>query len=479
MKTFSIIVVLLLIVGCGSDSSSSSNPTSTTNDENRSSSGEININLSMILDVDKTEVSTDWIEKSSIKSNSPQLNIISNGDYGYFTINGKTLTYTKIKEGNQTDIGEFEIITETGEIPIKVKVNALYWKNAKCGANHTIALKSDGTIWGWGYNQNGELGDGTKINRLNAVQESTKSREWKKLDAGGWFSIAIKNDKSLWAWGHNDNAQFGDGSDIFINSSSSTPIKVSSIKKWSDISAGTNHVLALQDDSTLWAWGSNIEGQIGNNDTSMVHTPFKVDGTWRTISAGENYSMAIDSDKKLWGWGDNGFGELGLGSTISKHTPTAVEGSGWSNLATGDYHTLAIKNGKFFGWGMNGYGELTNNSDGTDEVHQPKEINFDSVKKICAGSNYTLAIKKDGTLWGWGNNQYAQLGIDSWNNTKIPTQEATKSNHWTDIDCGTIHSVAIKDNGTLWIWGSNQYGELGIGTTDSKAVPTHILGRNL
>jgi alpha-tubulin suppressor-like RCC1 family protein len=463
-----VVGIVFFINGCGGGGSS----------DNLSSSNSKNGNFSLTLDVDEITVVTDW--KNSFKSDGVNLDIVQNGKYGKFSVEDRQLSYLKTVETNQSDSGQFEIEMEDGIlVPITVTINSLYWKEAKCGAHHTIALKSDGTIWSWGYNQNGELGDGTNIDRLSAVQETTKSIEWRTLDAGGWFNLAIKQDNTLWAWGHNDMAQFGDGSDIFTHSSSTTPIKVSSVKQWSKISAGQNHVLALQYDFTLWAWGSNGEGQVGNGDTSMVHTPYKIDGNWHTISAGENYSMAIKSDNTLWGWGENGFGQLGINSTTSKKTPIEVSGSGWSSLATGDYHTLSVKDGKLFGWGMNGFGELTNNSDGTDEIHQPKEINFERVKKICAGANYSLVIREDKTLWGWGNNQYAQLGIDNWNDTKTPTQEATKSSNWVDVDCGTIHSVAIRDDGTLWIWGSNQYGELGIGTLDSKAVPTHILGRNL
>ena len=458
-----ITVITLLLIGCGSDNSEE-------NESNRSK-----YNFSMLLDVNKIKVSTKWLKESGIIVDSASLEILSNGNYGNFTIDNNTLIYTKNRETNQTDIGKFEIITERERIPLEVKVKSLYWKEAKCGKYHTIALKSDGSIWSWGYNNSGELGDGTNINRLTAVQESTKSYNWKKIDAGGWFNLAIKKDNSLWAWGNNGLSQFGDGT----SDSSNIPKQISS-RDWKDISAGKSHTLALQSNNTLWTWGSNINGQVGNNSTSIVNRPYQVAGKWQSISAGENYSIAIKDDQTVLSWGSNSFGQLGIGSTNTKYTPTKLDISGFKEIATGDYHTLAIKDRTLFGWGMNGFGELTDNGDGTDEIHTPKKINFGIVKKMCAGANYSLAIKDNGTLWGWGNNQYAQLGTNSFEvSLKTPTQEATKSNNWIDIDCGTVHSVGIKSNGTLWIWGSNDNGELGVGSTEKRATPTHILGRNL
>jgi len=489
-KIFTIFLASLttfLINGCedgNSDNISITN--STTNSSNNSNS---NTTTTLVLDVDKIQISANWKEKLDI--NGSFIQITQNGQYGSCEFNNNTIIYTKENETNATDSCQFEVELEDGSIVLEtIKIKSLYWKMAKVGAYYTVALKSDGTIWSWGYNSNGELGDGTTTNRLTKVQEITHSHDWAKIDAGGWTTYAIKEDGSLWAWGHNDLAQIGDGSDIFLNSKVSTPTKVSN-DSWKDVSSRDTHVLALKSDNSLWSWGSNVDGCVGNGNTDMQNTPYKLDGKWNVISAGENFSIAIRDNGTIYSWGGNTLGELGLGDKNNRLTPTAVVAQGdlfsdWDtskfiNISAGDSHVLAMQeNGTVWGWGNNGFGQLTNNSSGADEELTPIKIDLIGVKYLSSGAEYSMAIYNDGTMRGWGDSQYGTIGSNSWDvNIKFPVQESTQSHNWIAVDAGIVHTVAIDKYGQLWAWGSNEYGEIGDGTTTSIAIPKKIYGRNL
>ncbi|HHB93546.1 MAG TPA: hypothetical protein ENK88_00130, partial [Campylobacterales bacterium] len=462
----------------------------------------------LVLDVNETTISTNWRKLLNMPT-AKSIKYIEHGKllhgakYGNFDVDEDILKYNKTVEINSTDIGNFEVTLPKQEEPIQVTISikSLYWKEAKCGNSHTIALKSDGTIWSWGYNNNGELGDGTNDDRWIGVEEITHSHDWRSIDAGGWFNMAIKNDGTLWAWGHNDLGQFGNNSDIFTDYSSTKPIKVSN-EHWKSIALGQNHVLAIRDNNTLWAWGSNAQGQIGNGGVNGIQkTPYKVGDNYQYITAGKNYSLAMQESGtnnplavatkyKFWAWGDNSFGQLGIGSKDNKDKPTLLydsqnptwaEDANFQDVVAGAYHTLALqKNKTVWGWGNNGYGELTNNSDGTDEEHSPIKIDILDFVKLSAGENYSMGIKSDGTLWGWGNGQYGNLGDNSTDvNVKFPRQEATKSTKWVYIDTGNRHSIGIQSDGTLWSWGDNNYGQLGNATDNSSSKPIHIMGRYL
>ncbi len=469
------VTLSVIIVGCGD--TSSTNSQSSTEGSSQYNNNSKNGDFTLILDVDKITVSTDWKEASKLVG--IDLTMVQDANYGHFTIKDNILSYKKRDDRNSTDIGLFRVkLDNNRSTDIKVTVKTLYWKDAKCGGHHTIALKSNSTLWSWGYNSNGELGDGTTIDHLSLVQEATKSHDWKKIDAGAWSNVAIKKDGTLWAWGHNDLGQVGDGTtdDVLI------PKKISSDTDWIDISIRDTHVLALKSNGTLWSWGQSL----GTTSDSLVLSPIQIDGKWKKISTGEKFSVAIKDNGTIYSWGDNTLGALGLGDKIDRATPTAIVSkdnlfydSLFIDISAGDNHVLAIQeNGTVWGWGNNGFGQLTDNSDGTDEELSPIKINLGEIKYLSLGAEYSMGIYNNGTLKGWGDSQYGTIGADTWSVTvKNPIQESTHLQNWILVDAGVVHTVAITKNGELWIWGTNEYGEIGDGTTNSTAVPLHIYGR--
>jgi len=245
---------------------------------------------------------------------------------------------------------------------------AATWRSVAAGDAHTIAIRSDGTLWAWGSNQFGRLGNGTPDDRLTPTQIGTGTT-WTAIAAGGSHSIALNSDGTLWAWGNNGNGQLGDGTIV----SRSTPTLVTGGAPWTAIAAGAAFTLALRADGTLWAWGHNGLGQLGDgsatgpiNQSRPVPSQIGTGAAWRLIAAGANHGMAITADGTLWTWGHNLGGQLGDGTSNNIKASPAQVGTAttWNAVAGGVFHTIARQsNGTFWTWGYNGFGQL---GDGTN-----------------------------------------------------------------------------------------------------------------
>ena len=191
-----------------------------------------------------------------------------------------------------------------------------------CGGSHSLALKSDGTLWVWGHNDYGQLGNGTTTDSNSPVQVSSLS-DVSAVAGGAYHSIALKSDGTVWAWGSNWNGQLGDGSNTY----SQTPVQVSSLSYISAIESGSSHNLVLKSDGSVWAWGLNWYGQLGNGSTTDSNTPVQVrsinDVT--AITGGMYHNLAVKSDGKVWAWGDNAYSELGEGAFTAWYRTTPVQ----------------------------------------------------------------------------------------------------------------------------------------------------------
>ena len=378
-----------------------------------------------------------------------------------------TITGVKDSAGNALAT-PYTGIFSTGS-PVSVQAT----KAITAGRAHTLSLKSDGTLWSWGDNISGQLGDGTTIIKTTPKQIGTATN-WSAISAGGDHTLALKSDGTLWAWGFNYATFF-------------TPTQIGTATNWSAISAGGGFAIGLKSDGTLWAWGDNSSGQLGDGTTTNKTTPTQI-GTatnWSAISAGGFHTTALKSDGTLWAWGDNSLGQLGVGTITNKTTPTqigtdinwnAIAAGGNSNGGAGS-RTIALKSdGTLWAWGSNGYGQL---GDGTTTTKTtPTQIGTaTNWSAIAAGGDHTLALKSDGTLWAWGSNWWGQLGDGTTTNKTTPTQIGTATN-WTAISAGSNHTIALKSDGTLWAWGLNSgfnsSGQLGDGTTTDKITPVQI-----
>ena len=275
---------------------------------------------------------------------------------------------------------------------------------------HSLALKSNGTVWAWGSNIYGGLGNATTTSTTTPVQVLLLT-DVTKISAGGWHSVALKNDGTVWAWGWNTDGQLGDGTYNDKTIASQVP----GLSSVTAIAAGTYHVLALKSDGTVWAWGDNISGQIGNGTTNDQTTPTQVSGLTDVIkiAAGRFFSLAVKSDGTVWTWGENLYGQLGNGTTTDSHVPIQVPGlTGITSgiVATGAFHCMAVKDDNtVWAWGRNTYGNLGDNSV-THRLSPVQMIGISDVAGMSAGTNFSLVYKTDGTFWGCGRNLSGQLG---------------------------------------------------------------------
>ncbi|MCL6591934.1 MAG: putative Ig domain-containing protein [Firmicutes bacterium] len=356
-----------------------------------------------------------------------------------------------------------------------IQINSLnHVKEIAGGSSHTIIRKSDGTIWSWGSNDQEQLGDGTSINKNNPMQINGLSDHESHIISvfcGGRHSIILKSDGTVWTWGRNDYGQLGDGT----TATRTLPIQIKELTNIREIIASSYHTIALRNDGTVWAWGRNDFGQLGDGTTLNRSLPVQVLGVTnvKEIAVGSLYTVVLKNDGTVWAWGRNDFGQLGDGTTIDRNIPVQVAGlTNIKTIAAGEFHTGALRDdGTVWTWGKNNYGQLGDGTN-TNKNNPVCLLGVTNVKTIETGSSYTAILKSDGTEWAWGRNDCGQLGDGSWVSKNFPVQ--TQTTNVRDIGTGLEHSIAVKADGTVWTWGWNYFGQLGDGTKVNKNIPTQV-----
>lgn len=297
-----------------------------------------------------------------------------------------------------------------------------------------------------------------------------------QISAGGSHTVAIDTDGNAWAWGDNSSGQLGDGT----TNNSSTPVQVAGGHKFRQIVAGKSHTVAIDSNGDTWAWGNNRNGQLGDGTTTKRNTPIQVVGGHRftQISAGYAHTVAIDTNGDTWAWGYNGHGQLGDGTYKQKHLPVQVAGGHkFTQIAVGYNHTVAIDtNGDTWAWGANNYGQAGNGTAGSREFTPVKVSGGHKFTQIFSGSSYTVAIDKNGDTWAWGSNRIGQLGNGKTDDKELIPVKVSGGHKFTQIFPGYAHTVAIDTNGGTWAWGRNDKGQFGNGTTTNSPAPIQVLG---
>lgn len=341
---------------------------------------------------------------------------------------------------------------------------------AVAGANFEMALLADGTVWSWGYNDQGALGFDTpsgQSSSYNTPQSVPGISQMTAIAAGSNHSVALRSDGSLWTWGYNLYGQLGDGT----TTNHSAPAQVSGVSNVGTVTAGANHTVIQKLDGTLWAWGYNSSGQLGNGTTTNSSSPTQITAISNVadVIAGSDTTLFLKSDGTVWGCGNNASGQLGDGTTTNRSTP--VQSSGLSQvvaLAEGASHTVALKaDGTVWTWGRNLNGQLGRT--GTSTIPQAVS-GLTGLIGVGAGGNSTIAFKADGTVWAWGDNTYGQLGIGSTTGKSTPTQAIGWSN-LASVSMGGSHTVATQLDGSIWTVGYNALGQLGNGTLINSSTP--------
>jgi hypothetical protein len=267
------------------------------------------------------------------------------------------------------------------------------------------------------------------------------------------------------------------------------PVKVSGLSSIKDVSSGENHSLALKDDGTVWAWGYNEIGQLGDgtsyrDGTGASHrsTPAQVSGLSGVVAVagGVNHSLAVKDDGTVWAWGDNQYGKLGDGTGINRSTPVQVGGlSHVTDVAGGWSHSVALKDdGTVWAWGYNGFGQLGDGTT-TNRATPVKVSGLSGVVDVSSGGGHILALKDDGTVWAWGQNNSGQLGVGTPLTDRTTPVQVSGLSGVVDVSAGGGQSLALKDDGTVWAWGA-KYGEMYLKTIPEQVGGlsgiTHVVG---
>jgi alpha-tubulin suppressor-like RCC1 family protein len=320
------------------------------------------------------------------------------------------------------------------------------------GRTHNLALRSDGTVTAWGDNEHGALGDGTTTGRFTPVQVRGLTGVITQVAAGEQFSLALRSDGTVWAWGRNDRGQLGRGT---TSSGEFVPARVAVLNRVTKISAGRDFALALRSDGIVFAWGVNRFGQLGNGSMSYspVSVPAKIPGLAQVtgISAGWDSSLATETSgisavTSVWAWGNNDDGQLGDGTLTGHATPERVTGvpvyvAGIS--AGGQFAAVLGTDGSVWGWGTNALGQLDIAPTGSVVTRPVNMIAAGSrFTQISAGAGHMLALRSDGTVLAWGLGIRGQLGNGIQTQVSGPVQ-VTGLAGATQVAAGTLSSYAV------------------------------------
>ena len=350
------------------------------------------------------------------------------------------------------------------------------------GNRHSLALKSDGTVWAWGSNSVGQLGVGASIDNSPTPIQITSLTGVSAISAGDSHSLALMNTGTIMGWGQNALGEVGNGDNVIHY----TPVSVANLTNMTAISAGGFYSVALKNNGTVFAWGSGLFGQIGDGTLNDRLIPVQVlqspgGANFLTnvtaIFASQDHTLALKSNGTVWAWGRNTVGEIGNGTTNDALVADQVVGiSGAVAIAAGETHSLALLNDNtVWAWGGNSFGELGNGT--TNNSTTPVKVTgLTNVKAISAGGHFSVALKNDGTVWAWGSGVDGQIGNGSLNDQLIPVQVSVLTNVQA-ISAGQDHTLSLRgDVRTIWAWGNNAFGQIGDGTTINRLVPVPVSG---
>lgn len=352
------------------------------------------------------------------------------------------------------------------------------------GSLNSFAILPDGSLWAWGYNSKGQLGDNSRINRSLPVPAGPAGWQWLSVASGYEHTLAVRADGTLWAWGDNRYGQLGVGEAI---PSSVVPLQVGTATSWASVVTTHTCTLALRTDGTLWAWGLNESGELGDGTLTKRFLPVQIGtATWQSLATAISYTCAVRRDGTLWSWGYDSGGALGLGHAQNmRKEPTQVgTATNWLSVSVGGSHTVAVRtDGSLWSWGSNIRGASGHGGHQQQYNAEPVRVGSASTwRSVAAGYETNLALRQDGTLWAWGA---AIAGKPRENRTldqATPVQVGTDSN-WASvavsgfvntlnlgIDAG--HAVATRTDGSIWAWGPNSVGQVGSAELTTRTVTT-------
>ena len=362
------------------------------------------------------------------------------------------------------------------------------WQHISLGYAHTCGLTNDGELFCWGHNNYGQLGDGangidqydTSTDQINPIRIGNNS-DWTHISLGEHHSCGIRNGGELFCWGYNDEGEIGDGT----TSNRNVPTRVGTESDWTYIVLGHYyHSCGIRNGGELFCWGQNIGQFIGSSRSAHALFPILIgtDSDWTHLSSGFDHACGVRNGN-LFCWGhSNDYGQIGSDQNGYHDITLIGTESDWTHVFLGDYHSCGLRNGgELFCWGRNDSGQLGDGTNANKSI--PTSIGIESDwTHILLGGYHTCGIRNNGELFCWGNNTSGQLGDGTADNRNIPTRIGNDSD-WVNISLGhgsfseTIreaHTCGVRGDGELLCWGWNIRGQLGDGTNSDKNIPTLV-----
>jgi alpha-tubulin suppressor-like RCC1 family protein len=413
-----------------------------------------------------SEVTLGWVtqQASSCEVTPDKIQAAPAGEGSMTVTVNATVEYTLTCQGPEGPVSSNSVTIGAVE---------LVWAQVSAGSYHTCAVKSDGRLFCWGENQYGQLGDGFFSASLVPVQEKTIANDWVQVSAGDRHTCAVNKEGKLFCWGAGAYGRLGN--DLL----DATPVPTqesTAAADWKQVEAGSAHTCAVKRDGTLFCWGAGDYNRTNDDSPTPMQITSATD--WEQVSAGYQHTCATKTSGELFCWGENQDGQLGNRSTSNSLIPVqeSIASTDWKQVEAGQWHTCAVKtDGQLLCWGNNEYGQLGDGSTLKSTIPVQKSTAATDWVQVSTGSVHTCAVKADGQLFCWGDGGSGALGDGLISPSAEPVQESTAATDWTQVSAGWLHTCAIKNNVRLFCWGANQYGQLGDGTTSDGPEPVEVV----
>lgn len=372
--------------------------------------------------------------------------------------------------------------SNTGLLVFVTLEERLYWST---GSEWVLITQNppSSLLWGWGSGFLGALGNNDSSGRSSPVSVVGGFTDWCQVGAGYNHTLAVRKNGTAWAWGLNNYGQLSDGTTV----SKSSPVSVvGGFTDWRQVAGGNRHSVGIRTNGTAWAWGCGNTGALGTGNSSNRSSPTSVVGgftDWCQIQAGASHSGGLRSNCTIWMWGANNFGQLGNNDVLNnRSSPVSIVGgfTDWCYISMGGGEfTLAIRtNGTMWGWGLNTSAQLGDNS--TTNRASPVSVagGFTDWCQVAAGVTHSIALRTNGTAWAWGTSSYGRLGDNGSTTTprSSPVSVSGGFTDWCQVGAGSAHSAGVRTNGTLWTWGCNGQGALATNNAVDRSSPVSIVG---
>ncbi len=380
----------------------------------------------------------------------------------------RTLWCTGVHADGRTGLG----LTSGSTAALTQVGSADTWRLLSYGARHGCGVHDDGTLECWGNAGAGQTGQGaTTWASPNLVGSAT---DWIEVSLGDRSSCGIRAGGSLWCWGWNVYGQIGQGDE---DDGYTTPTQVAAGSTWTDVATSELSACAVRSDGTMWCWGANWWGMLGDGSYTNRYVPTQagVDTNWESVTVGRGVACGIKTNGELWCWGANWEGQAGTGTFGNSYGSPVRVGTkiDWAQVSAANNHTCAVDDATdLWCWGSDAWGKLGNGVAGTQ--HAPQLITS-GVAQVDTGDEHTCAVLTSGRTHCWGRNRFGAVGDGTSTDRDVPIEVSIGGTNWRQVTAGHGYSCATRTDDTVYCWGSNGAGQFGIGTTSTANLSPVLL----